>query len=165
MRFLCNGHAISVKINFLFFNRLITTEIFTMDHEDFNSSCLMDGNVMVECTIINNSEAEEEWEDDASICDVTDVAETSGQDRLDLTHPWPHLKKFFNPVVTKVKDKVRSKGLNKPAWKGKIKCVHCKASITYSTYSLYSLKSHYERVSKYWSACRVIILYSFALKN
>ena len=86
----CNA---SVKINF-FFNRLITTEIFTMDHEDFNSSCLMDGDVMVECTIINNSEAEEEWEDDASICDVTDVAETSGQDRLDLTLG-PILKSFL----------------------------------------------------------------------
>ena len=129
----CNA---SVKINFL------------------ESSCLMDGDVMVECTIVNNSEAEGEWEDDATVCDVTDVAETSGQDMLDLTHPWPHLEKFFNPVVTKV----RSKGLNKPAWKEKIKCVHCKASISYSTYSLYSLKSHYERVSKYWSACRVLYL-------
>ena len=52
----CNA---SVKINFLFFNRLITTEISTMDHEDFESSCLMDGDVMVECTIVNNGEAEE----------------------------------------------------------------------------------------------------------
>ena len=155
----------SVKINFYFFNRLITTEISTTDHEDFESSCLINGDVMVKCIIVNNSEAEEKWEDDASIFDVTDVAETSGQDRLDLTHPWPHLKKFFNPVVKKVKGKVRSKGLNKPAWKGKIKCVHCKAFITYCTYSLYSLKSHYERVSKYWSACRVIIKHIFALKN
>ena len=49
----------SVKINFLFFNRLITTEISTMDHEDFESSCLMDGDVIVECTIVNNSDVRE----------------------------------------------------------------------------------------------------------
>ena len=67
---------------------------------------------MVKCIIVNNSEAEEEWEDDASISDVTNVAEISGQDRLDVTHSWPDFKKFFNSVVTKVKDKVRSKGLN-----------------------------------------------------
>ena len=101
-----------MKINFHFFNRLIITELSTIDHEDFESSCSMEGDIMVECVIVSNGEVEEEWEDNAFICDVTDVAETSNQDRLDLTRPWPHLKKFFNPVVTKVKDKVRSKGLN-----------------------------------------------------
>ena len=97
-----------------------------MDHEDFESSCPMEGGVMVERVIVNNSDAEEEWEDDACVCDVTNVVEASGQDRLDITNPWPHLKKLFNFVVTKVKDKVRTKDLNKPAWKGKNKCVHCK---------------------------------------
>ena len=92
---------------------------------------------------------EENWEDNEDLeednCEITVVAVPSDDN---LTYPWPHLKKFFNPVVSKVKDKVRSKGSNRPVWKGKIKCVHCKASITYCTYSLYSLKSHYERVSK-----------------
>ena len=37
-----------------------------MDHQDFESSCRI-GDVMVEYLIVNNSEAEEEWEDDHNI--------------------------------------------------------------------------------------------------
>ena len=56
-----------------------------MNHKGFELSCPMEGDVVVECVIVNNCEAEEEWEDDASICDVADAAETFGQDRQDLT--------------------------------------------------------------------------------
>ena len=114
--------------------------------------CLMEDVMQVECVLIdvNDSEAEDDKENDTgtSLGDVADAAQTSDQNRQDRTHPWPHLKNFFDLVITKVKSKVGSKD----AWKRKVKCVLCKVSITYNTYSLFSLKSHYERVSKYWSA-------------
>ena len=125
--------------------------------------CPMQDVMQVKCVLIdvNDSEAEDDRENDTgtSFGDVADAAQTSDQNRQDLNHPWPHLKNVFDPVKTKVKSKVG----NKDAWKEEVKCVLCKASITYNTYSLFSLKSHYERVSKYWSAYNRVKLHSASI--
>ncbi|KAG0704882.1 hypothetical protein GWK47_024615 [Chionoecetes opilio] len=73
---------------------------------------------------------------------ATHYSVEQGTEVADLSHPWPHLKPFFGPVTQK--NRVVVKG--KPFFKGIIGCKHCRAKLTFNTYSLYSLKIHYQRV-------------------
>jgi len=60
-------------------------------------------------------------------------------------HPWPHLKTFFGPVVKK-EAKENSKTGRSGVLKGTILCKICNRTFSFTTESLYSLKSHYKKV-------------------
>ena len=60
-----------------------------------------------------------------------------------LSNPWPYLNNFFGPLLTK--EIVIRKG--KQVIKGTIKCKSCKAVLSFSTISMFSLKRHYQNVS------------------
>ena len=62
----------------------------------------------------------------------------------DFTHPWPHLKSFYDPVIEK---NIIEAGGNRSLSKGLIKCTRCSTKVRFSTKSTFTLKSHYKNVS------------------
>ncbi|XP_076035977.1 uncharacterized protein LOC143021949 isoform X2 [Oratosquilla oratoria] len=80
----------------------------------------------------------------STILDPTMIKALSfqGEIGLDLSHPWPHLEGFFGPVISKTS--VIERG--RTNLKGIIACKRCKAKVSFNTYSLYTLKSHYKNV-------------------
>ena len=67
------------------------------------------------------------------------------KENVDLkSHPWPHIKNFYDPVTEKVFDYFNN---DRPIYKGSLKCTRCSAKIRFSTKSTYTLKNHYKKVS------------------
>ena len=62
-------------------------------------------------------------------------------------HPWPHLSKYIGPVLTITTREKRNTNKGVEIMKGKIRCRECQKNFSFSSDSLFSLKTHFKMVS------------------